>query len=383
MAQPDDSGPNTAVVRSPEERIGLRLLLLEDSQLDAELELRMLTHGGFSCETTCVSTPDDFRQALAHQDLDIVLADYNLPGFDGLAALSMSRALRPEVPFILVSGVVGEEFAVESLKAGATDYVLKSRLQRLAPVVSRALQERDDRKRARAAERQLRDAHDRLQALSARTLGVQEEERRRIARELHDEIGQALTAVKIHIQAARRQVQGAGSEALAEAIEVVNEALKQVRSLSLDLRPPQLDQLGLVPALRWHLEKQAAASGVAVDLVAPQLRGRLSSELETVCFRIVQEALTNTLRHAGASHVSVELRLEGDQLQLNVTDDGRGFDVSQARSHSLETGHAGLFGMEERATLAGGLLQLQSTPGHGATIRAAFPLRYRTTEEAG
>jgi signal transduction histidine kinase len=362
------------------EKILLNVLLLEDSPLDAELELKMLVSSGCECNATCVKTSDEFSAALSRPELDIILADYNLPGFDGLAALAIAQRRRPDLPFILVSGVVGEEFAVESVKAGATDYVLKSRLDRLGPVVKRALRERGERERTRAAEQGLRDAHARLQALSTRTLHVQEEERRRIARELHDEIGQALTAVKIHIQAAQRRLPGPAREALNESIEVVDQALNQVRSLSLDLRPPQLDQLGLVAALRWHVDKQTAVSGINAEFSAPVLPRRLSSDMETVCFRIVQEAVTNTIRHAQATRLRVELKIKGETLAISVSDNGRGYDIAEARRRSLETGHAGLFGIQERATLAGGKVEFESSPGNGATIRAAFPLRYRNTE---
>jgi signal transduction histidine kinase len=359
---------------------GLNVLLLEDSDLDAELELKMLESNGYACSTVHAKTRQEFSDALELQGLDIILADYNLPGFDGLAALAIAQRRRPELPFILVSGVVGEEFAVESLKAGATDYVLKSRLERLGPVVGRALRERGQRERARAAEQGLRDAHARLQALSTRTLNVQEEERRRIARELHDEIGQALTAVKIHVQAAQRHLAGPAREILNESINVVDQALDQVRSLSLDLRPPQLDQLGLIAALRWHVDKQAAASGIAAEFSAPVLPRRLSSDLETVAFRIVQEAVTNTIRHSGATRVRVELKVDESKFTLSVADNGRGYDIDEARRRSLETGHAGLFGMQERAMLAGGAVEFDSAPGRGATIRAAFPLHFRTME---
>ena len=359
----------------------LNVLLLEDSPHDAELELKMLSTAGYDCRPVQVQTRDDFTAALSQPDLDIILSDYHLPRFDGLAALVIAQWYRPDVPFILVSGVVGEEFAVDSVKAGATDYVLKTRLDRLGSVVQRALREREERQRARVAEQALRDAHTRLQALSTRTLQIQEEERRRIARELHDEIGQALTAVKIHIQAAQRRLPQDARGALDESIDVVDHALDQVRGLSLDLRPPQLDQLGLAAALRWHVDRQAAAAGVGAEVQAADLPGRLSSELETVCFRVVQEAVTNIIRHAGATWVRVRLAVEGQTLTVVIVDDGCGFDITEARRCSLETGHAGLFGMEERAALAGGKVVFDSASGRGTTITASFPLSLRANEE--
>jgi DNA-binding NtrC family response regulator len=148
----------------------LKLLILEDNALDAELEVGKLHAAGY--------------------DFDLILADYNLPSFDGLSALRLLRERGLEIPFVLISGTLGEERAIESVKAGATDYVMKARLERLAPVVTRALNDRLERASRRAAQQALRDAHSRLQALSARLLQVEETERRRIARELHDGVGQ-------------------------------------------------------------------------------------------------------------------------------------------------------------------------------------------------
>src|SRR5258706_4559884 len=177
----------------------LKLLILEDNAFDAELEVGKLQAAGYDCAWTQVETREEFEGHLERSDFDLILADYNLPSFDGLSALRLLRERGLEIPFVLISGTLGEERAIESVKAGATDYVMKERLERLAPVVTRALNDRLERASRRAAQQALRDAHSRLQALSLRLLQVQGTQRRRIARGLHDGVGQLLTAVKLRL----------------------------------------------------------------------------------------------------------------------------------------------------------------------------------------
>jgi PAS domain S-box-containing protein len=218
------------------------------------------------------------------------------------------------------------------------------------------------------------NGRDRLQTLSRRLMEVQEVERRNIARELHDEIGQALTSVKINLQAAQCRLDTpALAPLLEESISTVERTLQQVRSLSLDLRPSLLDDLGLVPALRWYVDRQAQQAGFAVRFTAAPLAKCLPPHLEIACFRIVQEALTNVVRHARAQRVSVALRQHENELQLTIRDDGVGFDAQYALACAARGESLGLLGMQERASLAGGQIEIVSTPGHGTEIRAHFP----------
>ena len=222
----------------------------------------------------------------------------------------------------------------------------------------------------------LRTTSDRLQVLSQRLLEVQETERRHIARELHDEIGQALMAIKLELQAAAL-CQTAGTpppRQLETCIRIADRVLGQVRSLSLDLRPPQLDTLGLVAALRWQLDRQAHAAGLTTYFAADSLPSQRNSDLETACFRVGQEAVTNVVRHAHASHIWVELRRRGAELHLLIRDDGKGFDAAGALEHALKGGSMGLLSMQERAMLAGGRLDIDSKPNIGTTIYAIFLL---------
>ena len=346
----------------------LRLLVLEDDPFDAELELAAIHTGGIRCETRRVDSRDAFVQALDEGGWDMVLADYNLPGFTGLEALQLLRARDPSLPFILISGTLGEERAVESLKAGANDYVLKDHLTRLAPSIRRARDEHHARLTHRATQ-------ERLRQLSWRFLATIEAERRALSRELHDEIGQILTGIRFNLEALSRQIAEPAAQArIRECIDSAQLVLQQVRNVSHNLRPVQLDDLGLVAALRLHLDRQAALGGFRPHFKAVELAARLAPEVETTCFRLAQEALTNVLRHAAAKNVWIDLAVDGDTLVLRVTDDGSGFDPYR---ESLRNGASslGLLGMEERVALLNGTVDISSRPGHGVEILARIPVR--------
>ncbi|MFV9503218.1 MAG: PAS domain S-box protein [Oscillochloridaceae bacterium umkhey_bin13] len=222
--------------------------------------------------------------------------------------------------------------------------------------------------------------HERLQSLSQRLLEVQELERRTIAGELHDEIGQALTIVKLHLENLRTPT---GILALStqvdESISIVQQALDQVRSLSLDLRPSLLDDLGLVAALRWYVARQARAASFAIHFTADEWAGRLIPILETACFRIAQEALTNIIKHAQASEVWVQLQYD-TELCLMIRDNGIGFHLPQTDARISGNESLGLLSMRERASLSGGRLTIVSEPGQGTTVAAYFPMQFRTTD---
>lgn len=218
-------------------------------------------------------------------------------------------------------------------------------------------------------------ASARLQQLSRRLLSVQETERRHLARELHDEIGQVLTATKMHLQSAALHPEpDRATDQFQNAVSLLDRLLAQVRSLTLDLRPPLLDDLGLVPALHWLVQQQQArAASPRVRLLADPAMARCDPAIETACFRIAQEALTNALRHARAQSITLTVDQEDGALRLSVRDDGCGFDVGAARSAAARSGSLGLLGMHERLSLAGGTFTLRSSPGQGTRVEAVFP----------
>jgi len=226
------------------------------------------------------------------------------------------------------------------------------------------------------AREQARDAltqtTEQLRELSHRLMDVQETERRLLARELHDQIGQALTAIKLDLRAVRRQPETA-AERLDDATALLDHTLSQVRDLALDLRPAILDDLGLVPALRWYVERFTARSGIAGQFWCDDDDDGKGFQIDlavaTACFRVAQEALTNVAKHAEARHFEVELTHRPDGLRLIIRDDGQGF----AREALPADQGLGLSGMRERVEQAGGRLTIRSEPGRGTELRLDFP----------
>jgi len=218
---------------------------------------------------------------------------------------------------------------------------------------------------------QVHAGHERLKVLSQRLIEVQEDERRHIARELHDEIGQQLTGVKLLLDTVQCAPAEVAAERLGEAGVAIGDLLGRVRNLSLDLRPAMLDDLGLLPALLWLFERYKGQTGVRVNFELTGLEQRVPGELETAAYRIVQEALTNVARHAGVSEVTVRAGRKAGMLRIQVVDHGVGFDCD-AMMQAPESG--GLAGMRERAVLRGGRMTVESTQGAGTRVTAEFPL---------
>jgi PAS domain S-box-containing protein len=221
---------------------------------------------------------------------------------------------------------------------------------------------------------ELGSGRERLRALSMRLLEAQEQERRAIARELHDEIGQALTAVRIDLQTLHDSADEATRPVVESALGVTRRLVTQARDLSLDLRPSLLDDLGLTAAIRWYLERHQQRLGGSATLVGDLGDLRIPAALETACFRVAQEALTNIARHAAARSVSVELRRADGEIELAVRDDGVGFDVDAARRRAVAGQSMGILGMEERVVLAGGRLVVDSRVGAGTEVRVWLPI---------
>ncbi|MET0515627.1 MAG: PAS domain S-box protein [Nitrospiraceae bacterium] len=219
------------------------------------------------------------------------------------------------------------------------------------------------------------DANERLKVLSGRLIEIQELERRAIARDLHDEIGQALTAMKLNLRELQDLPDRTSVQAhIADSLEILDQVLHRVRSLALDLRPSLLDELGLVPALRWYAARQAERAGWQLEFSADGVTMRPSAEVEIACFRLTQEALTNVARHAHAGRIDVRLELKDHELTLIIRDDGIGFDPQEMRSGARAGMSIGLSGMEERVRLVGGQMVIQSAPAMGTEIRATFTL---------
>ncbi|MBL8037006.1 MAG: PAS domain S-box protein [Nitrospira sp.] len=239
--------------------------------------------------------------------------------------------------------------------------------------LQQALGELEVKVQERTAE--LSQANRSLRDLSSRLMQVQEEERSRLARDLHDEVGQLLTALKIDLQAVQHSANGHSlGGAFTDSLGLVDRLLTQVRTLALDLRPSILDDLGLVPALRWYANRQAQRNGWTLHLMVDGVVGRVPTMIEVACFRVVQEALTNVAKYASARVIELTLHRPAQEVILVIHDDGVGFDVAAARQRARDGESMGLFGMEERVRLAGGLLSILSEPGQGTSLELRFPL---------
>jgi signal transduction histidine kinase len=273
-----------------------------------------------------------------------------------------------------VTRAIGEEAAVHVLRCGAKDYLTKDKLGTLPQIIDRVM---DDRRRAAEKEkldRELEAAYQRLKQLSARIVVAQERERSLISRELHDHLGQTLTGVVIHLHAGQRAADpGAAQNHYQTAIEMANAAVRQLKTLSFSLRPAQLDLLGLTAAVQSAVQRIAEPAAVQWSVTARGDEPRELGEKASVVVRLAQEALTNVVRHAGASAVAVRLRYFADgRIGLLVKDNGTGFDKMEVLGGQPSERNVGLYGMMERCELAGGRLSIRTRPGRGVAIRAVL-----------
>lgn len=334
-------------------------------------------------ELATVAETERFHAAVTPADAIIIGPDP--PGSTPLEVLRrLHSQVRPE-PVLVVSSRSDGETAVAAFKLGAQDFLIQKPdyLSELVFSLNSALRRADTERRNaelsrelealnRTLEAQVAARTRELQALSRRLLRIQEDERRAIARELHDEIGQLLTGQKLQLESAlRADGEPHLREQLAEALTTTGSLLEHVRTVTQQFRPRVLDDLGLQPALEWHLRQFTKQCGIAVtpDFSLPSRR--LPGELETVVYRIVQEAFTNIARHSGAREAFLTVMLADKNLLVEISDRGRGFDLpaALARTDSL-----GLAGLRERVKLAGGRIEIHSRPGEGTRLQAEFPL---------
>jgi len=223
----------------------------------------------------------------------------------------------------------------------------------------------------KSVEAALRESNERLMTLSRQLVQIQESERRFLGRELHDQVGGTLTALSLALSMKRKNNEDDNGDPLAQAKGLLSDLTSQIRRMSLELRPPMLDDLGLVPAILWYVERYTAQTGVQVDFMHTGAERRFPQEMETAAYRIAQEALTNVARYAGVDSVAVRIFADAEALHVQVEDEGVGFNLEETMT-SRNTG--GLTGMMERASLLGGTLVVDASAGHGTSLTATFPL---------
>lgn len=348
----------------------LRVLHLEDAPVDHQLACAHLRRAGFDVSALRVQTEQEFRSALAAQPWDVVLSDFNVPGFTGAQALELLKREGPALPFVLLSGEIGEDTAVAAMREGASDYLLKNNLVRLAPAVRNAIQANREHQARLQADSELAASRQRLAELAQHLQTSIEMERAAIVREIHDDVGGSLTALKFdlawigrHADAPEVQVR------VATALETLDHAIGASQRIMHNLRPAILEQ-GLVPALQWLTSRFERRSNVPCLFRTSHESISLPAGVPLVAYRFAQEALTNISKHAHAGRVTVDLSLSAGVLSLEVSDDGRGLkpdDLKKARSF-------GLRGLHQRASTVGGWVDVASSPG-GTTLMLSVPLR--------
>ena len=351
----------------------LKILHLEDLPSDAELVDRELKKGSIEFEKLVVDNKTDFERALKEFSPDIILSDHSLPAFNSVEALKIVKQSGEDIPFILVTSTVSEDFAVDMMRDGATDYILKDRLQRLPAAILQAIDKYIMRIAKKLDQEEIKNSHKELRMLSSHLQTIREEERANISREIHDELGQQLTGIKMDLSLMLKDISikmPVTMEKVADIIDSVDETIKSVRKISSELRPGVLDDLGLVAALDWQSREFEKRYGVACLFVTKVGDHLFDRSINTGVFRIYQESLTNIARHAKATEVKCTIQFENSNLILTVIDNGSGF--RQQQSEQKRT--LGIIGMRERAIMLGGELKIKSEVGVGTKISLRVPL---------
>lgn len=363
------SSSNTSTPRAGAATRALRILHVEDSLLDHELLQAQLERGGLSVHLDRVDSPAAFENALRGGPWDVILSDYRLPGFGGMQALDMLRASGLLTPFIILSGEIGEDTAVEAMRRGASDYLLKERTARLVPAIERAMAAAESQRERLRSEAELAESRARLAELAQHLQSSIEEERASIAREIHDEIGGSLAALKFDLAWIERH---AVTPALGDRAHRAQELLAQVMSatqrIMISLRPAILDQ-GLPPALQWLCRGFSQRTDIECVLRLPEALPVVGDPVALAAFRTVQEALTNVSKHAQARRVTVDVLHADELLSIEVSDDGKGWKAVDLE----KPGSFGLRGLHERAHQLGGWLDLTSS-GEGSSVILSLPL---------
>jgi len=378
----------------------MKILVVDDHE-ESRTYLRYLLQSHDCTVVEAADGMEGIEQALAHGP-DMIISDSLMPNMDGFQMLMEIKRneMTRDIPFLFYSGnYIGEQDADLARSLGADAYLLKPmqpgelwcEIQKYMRVVKAEKEERHGEKaedeslrlygrvvaskldqKIRELEQEIlqrRTAEERLHLLSRSLIEKLEIERRHIARELHDEIGQALTAVKLNLQALMRS-SGIDQEDVycRESMATIGRALQLVRDLSFSLRPSLLDDLGFAAAINLYLERTAKIAGIRY--VVNVAETRLPADVEICCFRIAQEAITNALRHAQPAIIQVELlHTHNNIVRLSIKNDGVTFDVDKTLERASAGGSFGLLSMQERAALSGGILTITSEQGQGTDVR--------------
>lgn len=377
------------------------ILIVDDTPVNLRVIVSYLEGYGFGIRMT--RSGENALKRAKYDPPDIILLDILMPGMDGFEVCRRLKAIEAtrHIPVIFMTSLTSAEDKVKGFEVGAVDYVTKPLYQEeVLARISTHLHLRDltlslqQKNRQIEASSQVEKARlfeavsqqrQQLRALNRKLTAVQEAERKQLARELHDEMGQALTAISINLAAIERELSpdclSRIKERLTESSLLTEQTLEQIRELSSNLRPTTLDDLGLVPTLRWYINRYEKRVNIRTEFEVINLENRLSIEIETALYRIVQEALTNVARHAQANIVRLLLRGKKSSVVAFIEDDGQGFDVVKVIDREVPETGMGLLGIRERVILLGGTFNIQSTPGQGTQLSLEIPMEYNGEQD--
>lgn len=370
----------------------MHLLLLEDLPVYTALVQRLLALNNIVVEHA--STLSQAIEIALSKPFDAVLLDLGLPDSQGINTFSRFQSYFPNLPIIIFSNMEDESLAARAVQLGAQDYITKGSYLTQGDVggkllvraiqyaierqqVQSALVQERARLEERVAERtlELNQANQHLRSLAARLVSAQENERKRVSLELHDEAGQALTALKLSLALTRNEVPpnlANITSRIQDAILLVENTIEQIRSLAHNLRPPSLDNLGLEQCLQDHCENLSQRSKIRINFYA-NISDELPGYIQISFYRVVQEALNNAIKHANPSSIQIQLESDAERVSLLVADDGKGFSIDDLPRLRPGSG-IGLLGMRERIEALGGSFEIYSSPGSGTRLVASVPM---------
>lgn len=352
------------------------VLHLEDSVLDHELVRRTLNKSGQLFELTKVDNMADFLSTIQTARFDAILADYRLPGFTAIDAWQALPTETAGIPFILLSGAIGESAAVEAIKLGMSDYLLKDDMAKLPHVILRAIEVQEARHAKAQADAELAASEKRLAHFAEHLQSTIEQERAAIAREIHDDIGGSLAAIKFDLSWLGRHSADPSARAHVDAAtDMLQHALGASQRIMMNLRPAILDQ-GLEAAVHWLASGFEKRTGIKTSLRSHLTGPEISKTVQLTAYRTAQEAMTNISKYAQASQVRIELSDAEDVLTLEISDNGRGITQSEFDKPNA----FGIKGLHERAKTVGGWLDVSTRSGHGTSIILSIPLHTPTFE---
>lgn len=359
----------------------LRVLLVEDDEHDRIAFGRAFRKSQLKCEITeCIRAEEALERLRADtSSFDLVVIDHKLPGMSGFELCKTLLVEKITLPLVILTGKGSERLAVDALKAGVDDYIIKdpgeSYLDLLPVVLLQAVRRYADRIAHKEAEEKLLIYHNRLRSLAFALSLAEEHERRRISTEVHEHIGQNLAFAKIELGKVRELASSdILKNAVDEVVKVIHETIEDTRSLVSQVGSPILYQLGFVMAVESLTQQSQKRHGIAMAFEDDGLRKPLSDDVRVLLFQAVRELLANIVKHAQAKTAKVSLAKKGDQILVDVKDDGIGFELGEIGPDMDQGRKFGLFSIRERLESIGGGIKVVSRPGHGTWVTLSAPL---------